>query len=167
MTQELHALRQRLLLQGAASLSDVDLREVLSQVSDLLRAQASRQHTEVRLLTEGACIVRADRDQLVQVVLGIAINGLQALSEGGNLVLAVEHRGASCGMRIENDGPPIPAELLDRVFDPFVTSRDDGTGLGLSTAWRIVEDHGGRLEVENIERGVAFHVWLRDGALTP
>lgn len=108
----------------------------------------------------------ADSDQIVQVVLGIAINALQALEHGGRLCLRVEGRRvegrAWAGIHVENDGPPILSGIRDRVFDPFVTSRQQGTGLGLSTAWRIVEDHHGRLEVESPpEQGqVAFRLWL-------
>lgn len=143
------------------ALTEVDLRLVLVQVADLLRAQASRQHTAIQVQVEHGCIVRGDRDQLVQVVLCIAINALQARGEGGRLGLSVCQREGWCGMRVENDGPRIPDELIDRIFDPFVTTRDEGIGLGLATAWRIVEDHGGRLAVHNLDGGVAFEVWLR------
>lgn len=137
----------------------VSLDAVASTVADLVRAQAARQGTEV-VVTPGAVTVEGDRDQLVQVGLGIAINGLQALGAGGALSLSVQREGSGGALVLENDGPPIPPELLDRIFDPFVSTREEGTGLGLSQAWRIVDQHRGRIEVTNLPRGVRFRVIL-------
>jgi signal transduction histidine kinase len=143
-----------------------DLAEVVHHVAGLVEAQAGRQETAVSIRTNGATLVAADHDQLVQVVLGICINGLQSLEHGGELSLTLASRSYDGvdyeGIWIENDGPPIPDHLIDRVFDPFVSTREQGSGLGLSTAWRIVAAHGGRIEVGNLpgDRGVAFHVLL-------
>ena len=135
----------------------VDLDTVVRRVAELVRAQAGRQDTRLELQTEGGR-VHGDPDQLTQVVLALALNGLQALGEGGCLSLSAK----GPRIRVENDGPPIPMDHLGRLFDPFFTTRPEGTGLGLSVAWRIVDSHGGRLTAENTESGVAFEVDLAD-----
>lgn len=140
-----------------AERSPVDLAGVVRHVADLLRAQAAQQGTALRTHAEPAVVV-GNRDQLVQVALAIGINGLQALGEGGALTL----RSEPGALVIDNDGPPIDEALLERIFDPFVSTRDTGTGLGLSTAWRIVDDHGGRIEVDNLAEGVRFTVRLAE-----
>ncbi|MCO4747800.1 MAG: hypothetical protein KC912_23595 [Proteobacteria bacterium] len=140
-----------------AERSDIELAEVVAHTADLVRAQAAKQGTRVEIESHPARVL-ANQDQVVQVALGICINGLQALGEGGLLRIASLDGGI---LRVENDGPHIDEALLERIFDPFVSTRDTGTGLGLSTAWRIVDDHGGSIEVRNLpESGVRFDVRL-------
>jgi two-component system sensor histidine kinase HydH len=115
--------------------------------------------------------LRVDRDQLAQLALNIAANAIRAMEGQGRLRLAVTPRDAGEGedrgppqvaLTLENDGPTIPAEQLERIFDPFWTRAGDGTGLGLAIAERIAEAHGGTIEAHNTgdERGVAFSLVL-------
>lgn len=106
--------------------------------------------------------IRADRDQIAQVVLNISSNALRAMQERGELRVEVglrSHGGTQyAALTIWNNGPPIAEEDLERVFDPFFTRSQEGTGLGLAISERIAESHGGFLEVENTleTKGVAF-----------
>ena len=133
------------------------LSEVVARVSGLVEAQAGRQ--SVTLVTPGErdAIVAADPEQIVQVVLGIALNALQSTPEGGRVSLTVVRRAVAAGdyggVRVQNDGPHVPEAMLETIFDPFVTTREDGTGLGLAVAWRILDAHGGFIEVENLPGG--------------
>lgn len=148
----------------------LDLAQLARHVADLVRAKASQQSTRVEVEAGSQLPVLADWDQIVQVALSICINALQALGSGGHLRLSTvqlrRHGQDLRGLRIVNDGPPIGDELLERIFDPFVSTRDEGTGLGLATAWRIIESHGGRIEGENLPdaAGVAFQVLLPESA---
>jgi signal transduction histidine kinase len=139
----------------------VDLAEVVTRVEALLRAQAARQDTAIEVLASSN-LAKGDLDQLVQVVLGLGLNALAALEQGGQITLAALRREGQVGLAVINDGPPIPEDLLPRVFDPFVSGSDHGTGLGLSVAWRLIDAHGGSIEVENLlgGKGVAFRIWL-------
>lgn len=140
------------------ALSAVSLGEVAERVETLVRAQASRQGTRVEVQPAEVQAL-ADAEQLTQVVLGICLNGLQALGQGGSL--RIRMLPSPPRLLVDNDGPPIPAALLDRIFDPFVTGREGGTGLGLSTAWALVEAMGGSLRADNTTEGVCFTVTLR------
>lgn len=143
---------------GAGEVGPLDLGQALADVETLLRAQAARQGTTLQV-GQGTATALAARDEVVQVALGICLNALQALERGGTVrLLALD---GPPRLRIENDGPSIPVALLDRVFDPFVSGRSGGTGLGLSTAWTLVQGMGGTIRVENMpEGGVAFEVGL-------
>lgn len=139
----------------------LDLSGVVVDVEELIRAQASRQGTAVHIEIGLSALVMADRQQLIQVVLGLCINAMQALVQGGNLWLSVVEEGEERGVVVSNDGPPISAEMKERIFDPFVSTREKGTGLGLAIAWRIIDSHGGRLVVSDLDGGgVSFTLLL-------
>ena len=117
----------------------------------------------------GGAVLEVDRDQLAQVVLNIAANGIRAMEGQGLLRLEAGLRDDGSRPRVTmslaNDGPPIPAEQLERIFDPFWTRAGDGTGLGLAISERIAEAHGGTIEARNLgsgddERGVVFSLLL-------
>ena len=95
--------------------------------------------------------VRGDAAKLEQVFLNLTLNAVQALGDGGHLTLRAARRGELARVEIEDDGPGIPREVRDKVFDPFVTTKPVGvgTGLGLSICYRIIEDHGGKITFES------------------
>jgi signal transduction histidine kinase len=152
----------------------VDLDGVVERVRTLVAAQARRDGVSLDIERSPMAepktapqIVAADEQQLVQVLLNIALNGVQAMGPaGGSLSFRLDHeRRDTQGfavIRVENSGPSIPDEDLERIFDPFFTTKESGSGLGLSIAARIVEQHGGLLEVKNLSagHGVCFSVLL-------
>jgi signal transduction histidine kinase len=85
---------------------------------------------------------------------------VSAQKDGGKIALGARREGKSVAITVADTGPGIPPELLERVFDPFFTTRPDGTGLGLSIVHRIVEGHGGRIDVETSAGGTTFTVSL-------
>ncbi len=151
---------------AAPSLGPVDLGDVARHLAGLVEAQARRQDVTVVLEATGQpTTVQGDREQLVQAALSIALNALDALEQAGGgtleLMVEAERRGSHHFhvLRIDNDGPPIPEDLLERIFDPFVTTREDGSGLGLSIAARIVDAHEGWITVDNRPGGgVSFRL---------
>ncbi len=140
----------------------LDLREVVQRVASLVETQASREGvtTEIAPYDGGEPpTVMGDADQLTQLLLNIAINGVQALTGrgGGTLSFSVfpeRHggKGYFC-VGLKNDGPPIPEDQRERIFDPFYTTKDGGTGLGLSICSRIADQHDGLLSVRNLPEG--------------
>jgi len=100
-----------------------------------------------------------DGPQLEQVVVNLLLNAIDALEEkeGGTITITASRNGAQALLAIRDDGPGIPAQNLSRVFDPFFTTKgpDKGTGLGLSVSDKIIQDHGGTLEVDSPPGGGA------------
>jgi PAS domain S-box-containing protein len=101
-------------------------------------------------------------NQIVQVLLNLVINAVEAMPDGGHLHVAARVDGGMLVLSLTNDGPPIPPEYVGYVFDAFFTTKPGGTGLGLAISDTIVRRHGGTISVENLsgDRGVAFHVTL-------
>jgi signal transduction histidine kinase len=115
----------------------------------------------VRRVEPGLPAVRADRDQVLQVLLNLVQNALEAMPRGGRLELAVRREGAQVVFGVSDSGPGIPADLLPRIFEPYVTTKAGGTGLGLAIAERIVVEHGGRIEASSPPgQGATFLVRL-------
>ena len=140
---------------------------VYARMAELVRAQAHAASGVVVVLEElgpeeAATRVRVDRDQLAQVVLSITGNALRELHQGGRIVIRTQLRAADelLVLTIDNDGPPIAAGDLERIFDPFYTRSEQGTGLGLAIAERIAEAHGGFLEASNLEEGAGVRFAL-------
>ena len=107
--------------------------------------------------------VEGDADQLRQVFTNLILNGLQAMEAGGTLTVttAVDREGRCCSVTIGDSGTGISAEVREKLFTPFFTTKPRGTGLGLAVSYGIVTDHGGEIHVESSEgRGAAFTVAL-------
>jgi len=98
-----------------------------------------------------------DREMIARVFLNLIRNAVQAMEQGGTLTVTARGTGVS----IADTGAGIPADVIDKLFTPFVTSKVKGTGLGLAIAQKIVEAHGGSIEARNNPgRGATFTVKL-------
>jgi two-component system sensor histidine kinase PilS (NtrC family) len=145
-----------------ASLRPVEPESVIDRVVSLVSTQARQVGVETVVAARGAGNppkVKGDPDLLVQLLLNIALNGVQAMAPGGGgtltFSLGTERQGGKAYVRVRvvNTGPPIPEEDLERVFDPFHTTKDGGTGLGLAISSRIADQHQGTLSVRNLPAG--------------
>lgn len=159
---------------GDPRLEDFDLRDVVAQALDLVSSQARTQRVRLfRDLGEAALPVRGHRGQVGQIVVNLCVNALDAMPKGGNLSVTARRHGLNgslaAELRVEDTGPGIPADLLPRLFEPFVTTKapGKGTGLGLSLVSLIAERHGGAVRAESPEgSGASFTVRLplKEGA---
>ncbi|MFM7161312.1 MAG: sensor histidine kinase, partial [Planctomycetaceae bacterium] len=137
-----------------------DLREPLRRVLNLISARASQQRVSIDCRGgETPLWVVGDTEQLVQVVLNLTLNGIEAMPDGGTLGLELA-RGSTIGqrwvgLRVRDRGTGLSPEVLKRLFEPFVTTKERGTGLGLAVSRRIVLEHGGELLVRNLPEGGA------------
>ncbi|HEX2188888.1 MAG TPA: ATP-binding protein [Longimicrobiaceae bacterium] len=138
----------------------VELPELLGQSVGLVAARARGQRVSVALDVPPVLSLHADPNQLKQVLLNVFLNALQAMPDGGELRVSAAPRGRAVELRVADTGPGIAPEHLDRVFDPFFTTRPEGTGLGLSICYGIVERHGGEMEVRS-EPGSGTEVVVR------
>ncbi|MBU1564358.1 MAG: hypothetical protein KJ630_01865 [Proteobacteria bacterium] len=92
-------------------------------------------------------MVIVDRDKLKQVVLNLLLNAIQAMPNGGSLTVRTERDGGMVVIIIRDSGVGIPPENLQRVFDPYFTTKNNGTGLGLALSAKIIEEHGGTMKI--------------------
>jgi signal transduction histidine kinase len=134
--------------------ASVDLGELMEETLNLIRAKASSQGVSI-LLEKGRASAYADREQLKQVALNLLLNALEAMPRGGVLALRVEERGASARFEVRDSGPGLPEGLREKVFDPFYTTKEGGTGLGLAVSRAIVEAHGGAIALDDAPGGGA------------
>ena len=100
-----------------------------------------------------------DGEQLRQVLVNLGLNALDAMPGGGTLTIAVEaNRSGPIEIEVADTGPGVPKAILPRLFEPFVSSKETGLGLGLAISKRIVEDHGGTIGAANRAGGGAVFV---------
>ena len=105
--------------------------------------------------------VLADRDLLKQAVLNLFTNAMQAMPDGGSLHVRTWGTGDRVRIEVRDTGGGIPADVLPRIWDPYFTTRESGTGLGLPTVKRILAEHGGDVGVESrLGHGTTFTLTL-------
>jgi two-component system sensor histidine kinase HydH len=95
----------------------------------------------------GTSTVNGDEDKLTQVVLNLCLNSIQAMKDGGTLSLSSSLLDEWVSIEIRDTGSGISAEIRQRIFEPYFTTKEDGTGLGLAMSAKIIEDHRGQMEV--------------------
>jgi signal transduction histidine kinase len=95
------------------------------------------------------------------VLVNLIKNALQAMTKGGTLTLQTGEGADGVWVSVADTGGGIPQEQINRIFEPFYTTKKKGTGLGLMIVQRIVRAHGGRIELESqVGRGTTFRIWL-------
>ncbi|MDH3777265.1 MAG: nitrogen regulation protein NR(II) [Gammaproteobacteria bacterium] len=144
---------------GPPNKQPVNVHELLEYVVRIIEAEDDRKLTITRDYDPGLPLIDLDRDQMVQAFLNLMRNAAAALDGQGTITLRsravtnftigdVRHR-VIASLEIEDDGPGIPKDMQDSVFYPLVTSRPDGTGLGLPAAQELISRHGGLIEFDS------------------
>lgn len=128
------------------------LQHVVTQVEP--RAEANGAAVEVTCHPPDMHL-NCDPHRLGRVLLNLALNGLQAAGAGGRVRIAARRTDSCVELEVTDNGPGISPEHLDRIFNPFFTTKSTGTGLGLAIAHRIVEAHGWTLRASNLASGGA------------
>ena len=105
--------------------------------------------------------IEGDKEMLRQMLINLLMNGLQAMREGGTLMVRAESGMSNVEIEVLDNGVGIPDENLSRIFDPFFTTNEKGTGLGLSLVHQIIEKHNGTVTVQSqFGRGTRFRITL-------
>ncbi len=164
ITEFLQAIRPNQLQLQIASLNDV-VRETI----DLLRPEMDNRGITIRENLSGALPkTPIDPAQMKQVLVNLSKNAMQAMTRGGVLAVSTEPREGGVCLTVSDTGGGIPQEMLNRIFEPFYTTKKKGSGLGLMIVQRIVRDHGGRIQLEsNVGKGTTFRIWLPLTERTP
>lgn len=132
-----------------AAKRDIDLTALASDACALLAPTSALRGVQIGAPSGDPCHVVADPEALRQVLLNLLGNSLAATGSGGRVDVSTFTEHGSAVLVVEDDGCGIEPELLPRVFDPFFTAREGGTGLGLSVVHRIVERHDGRIRLDS------------------
>ncbi len=139
---------------------ELDLELLVAETVDMLRLDPLAQQVEVKMVL-APMRVPVDADQLRQVLINILRNAFQAAGQGGWVRVTLEAAGELALLRIWDSAGSIPAVDLSRIFEPFFSTREGGTGLGLSTAYSIVRAHGGNIRVSSSpQEGTDFLIQL-------
>ncbi len=142
----------------ALSLVPLSVNKLISHTCELLRPQVEERGIQLAVeLGEALPQVEADGDQLIQAFINLVINALQAAKKGGHVIVRTAARDGGVTMEFADDGEGIAPESQDRIFEPYFTTKPDGSGLGLWITQQIVHAHGGTLRVESASgKGATF-----------
>ena len=157
---------RRMLTNNPTEPQDVDLNEAVRETLQFLYAQASvRRAVLIQELSSLEPHIVGDRIQLQQIIMNLVLNALEAVATANDrrvVVRTVLLDEAWAEVSVEDSGPGIPADKLERIFEPFYTTKDTGMGMGLSITRTIVEYHGGQIRAENrSDGGALFRFSLR------
>ena len=137
----------------------VRLDRVLGEQLDLLRLEAEKAGVDLSVQIEPDTVIDADPDQLRKAIVNLFTNALEAIgSSGGRIDVQIRVADGSVQVLFSDDGPGIPAEIRQKVFSPYFTTKDAGTGLGLATVHKVISELDGEIRIEESEWGGARFV---------
>ena len=157
ITQFLQAIRPTPPQFKPASLNDI-----IQRTLELLQPEINNRglHVKTKLVRQ-LPITPIDPTQIQQVLVNLIKNAMHAMTKGGTLTLQTGEGADGIWVSIADTGGGIPQEQINRIFEPFYTTKKKGSGLGLMIVQRIVRAHGGRIELESqVGRGTVFRIWL-------
>lgn len=136
------------------------LHAIIEGVLGLLASRAGSAGVDLRTdLPEPAIVLDCDREQIMQVLLNLVLNALSFVPHGGSIVVSTHRDEDSVWVSVADNGPGVPVDLRERIFDPFFSRREGGIGLGLTIVQQIVHVHGGEISVgESAWGGAAFNI---------
>jgi signal transduction histidine kinase len=143
-------------------LKPASLNEAVQKTVELLRPELENRGLNIKTkLARQLPLTPVDATQIQQVLVNLVKNAMQAMSKGGTLTLQTGEGAEAVWVSVADTGGGIPEEKINRIFEPFYTTKKKGTGLGLMIVQRIVRAHGGHIEVESqVGRGTTFRLWL-------
>jgi len=139
-------------------LREQDLRPIIGDVLALADEEFSTHHvTLISTMPSVPLIANIDADLMKQAVLNVIQNGAQAMQVGGRLEVTLEEENKTAILRVADEGPGIPEEIREKIFDLYFTTKSGGSGIGLAMTYRILQLHHGSVEVQSrAGRGAEF-----------
>jgi signal transduction histidine kinase len=143
-------------------LEEVDFRSLLEDVFSLAAPDAEQHGVSIsRDLTSEALMVRVDTDFMKQAILNVVLNGVQAMAQGGKLTISAKRDEDTVVTEIRDEGGGIPAEVQDKIFELYFTTKKQGSGIGLAQTYQIMQWHYGSVDFESVDgRGTTFRLRL-------
>jgi hypothetical protein len=144
------------------ALEDLDLAEEVTDILRLMEPEAQKKGIAASCRRPSkAIVVKADAGLLRQALLNIVVNAIEAMEQGGELVIEITEDSETCSIRIADTGPGIPREERDKIFHLYFTTKPRGTGIGLAMTFRAIQLHGGTITVDSEPgQGTAFQITL-------
>ncbi len=132
------------------SMVKLNLTEIVSHAAALLRLEAEQAAIRIICDCQDNIVIDGNRDRLVQLLLNVVKNSLQAMPDGGTVRITAGIDDRQAIVKVNDSGHGISEEEITRIFEPFFTTRARGTGLGLPLCRKIVEEHGGKITVQSV-----------------
>ncbi|RMH65220.1 MAG: PAS domain S-box protein [Calditrichaeota bacterium] len=133
----------------------VEINTFLNELVHFTRAEADKAGVKLQFEAGQPIMIPVDENQLRTVILNVLRNGIEALDNGGVMNITIQHTPDRLSIIIEDNGPGIKQEDINKIFNPFFSNKDFGTGLGLAICKQIVDAHNGTIHVENRASGGA------------
>ena len=150
---------------GAVKPELVNLSELLDYVLTLMRKQLSERGVQVKVSASSSIAsVMAVNNQIQQVFINLILNSFDAMPNGGHLTITARSVNGGVEILFQDNGPGVPVDQQKNIFEPFFSTKEGGTGLGLTVSYNIVTAHGGTLELlTNHGHGACFRLFLPTG----
>ncbi len=137
---------------SGAGRTEADLFALVADVAGLLRVEARERSIELDV-DGNPTRAQVDADAVRRAVINLVRNAIEASPNGGRILVRAGYAGGRARILVSDDGPGVPQEIRERLFEPFVTGRAEGTGLGLALVRRIAEEHAGTIELRTRAEG--------------
>jgi signal transduction histidine kinase len=125
----------------------IDFNDLVKQVLALVSVDANAKHVALKTVLQAEELwINGDADLLMQAILNVINNGMEAMADGGTLTIRTSAEGGQCQLTVSDAGPGIPHEIQNRVFQLYFTTKETGTGIGLATTFRVVQLHNGTID---------------------
>jgi signal transduction histidine kinase len=140
----------------------VDVAALLEEMVDFFHPQAQQQRVQLRLRPpEGPIVVPLDERLMKQALLNLMLNALQAMPQGGEIILSARREDGRVAVEVADTGPGMEPEVLGRIFQAYYSTKKGGHGLGLAISKRVVEEHGGTITaLSEVGKGTQFRIEL-------
>jgi signal transduction histidine kinase len=125
----------------------LDINEVIEESAKFLDIQARKKNVNVRRQYGVVSEVKADRQKLIETFTNIILNAIEAMTIGGQINISTYEKENNVIVELSDNGPGIPEENLKKIFVPFFTTKKEGTGIGLAIVSRVIQDHGGSIDI--------------------
>jgi signal transduction histidine kinase len=142
--------------------SHTDLSQLVKQTAELIRPKSEQQHVELKLNlpSQPPPLISADSARLEQVLLNLVLNSLDSMRQGGTLGLSLHQDNGTIKIDVADTGPGIPENVQGRIFDPYFTTKTDGSGMGLALCDKVIQQHNGQIAFQTSSKGTVFQISL-------
>ncbi|MBC7870066.1 MAG: response regulator [Chitinophagaceae bacterium] len=142
---------------GSSDLQSLDVNKLIDSITGLIRKSFEQSNMKIVCNLAPLPQIYGNKDQLEQVLMNLALNAKAAMKKGGILEINTTNQANEVVIEVKDTGHGIPADIIENIFEPFVSTKDEGTGLGLFISYGIVQNHSGTIQVQSeVGKGTNF-----------